>query len=308
MTNFIIIFLCLFLGAALKYVQRFPRSSALTINLFIIYISLPALILNKFPPLLKSLKLTGLWWVPISMAWITFILSWFFISTIGRKLNWSRAKTGALILTAGLGNTSFVGFPLLEAILGKNAIPIGILADQPGSFLIVSSLGIFIAAKYSGEVTNYKFILKKVFTFPPFLALLISIIWTFFGNPGSEIVNEAFEKISLTLVPLALFSVGFQTDFNLSVIKRRMHPLLIGICFKLFFLPIFFYLLFNKLCGFSGDYLQVTILESAMATQITSAVVANEFNLDAELANLMVGITIPLSLITVWTFNWLLFH
>jgi predicted permease len=308
MTNFIIIFLCLFLGAALKYVQRFPRSSALTINLFIIYISLPALILNKFPPLLKSLKLTGLWWVPISMAWITFILSWFFISTIGRKLNWSRAKTGALILTAGLGNTSFVGFPLLEAILGKNAIPIGILADQPGSFLIVSSLGIFIAAKYSGEVASYKFILKKVFTFPPFLALLSSVAWTFFGNPGSEIVNEAFEKIALTLVPLALFSVGFQTDFNFSVIKRRMNPLLIGIGFKLFFLPIFFYLLYYKLFAFSGDYLQVTILESAMATQITSAVVASEFNLDAELANLMVGITIPLSLITVWSFNWIFFN
>ena len=113
MTNFIIIFLCFILGVLLKNVQRFPRSSSLTINLFIIYISLPALILNKFPPLLKSLNLTGLWWVPISMAWITFILSWILISHLGRKLNWSRAKTGALILTAGLGNTSFVGFPLL---------------------------------------------------------------------------------------------------------------------------------------------------------------------------------------------------
>ena len=308
MTNFIIIFLCFILGAALKHVHRFPRSSSLTINLFIIYVSLPALILNKFPPLLLSLSFSGLWWVPISMAWITFFLSWFFISAVGHKLNWSRAKTGALILTAGLGNTSFVGFPLLEAIIGKNAIPIGILADQPGSFLIVSSLGIFVAAKYSGETTTFKFILKKVFTFPPFLALLSSIAWTFFGNQGSGIVNEAFEKIAMTLVPLALFSVGFQTDFNLSVISRRMNPLLIGICFKLFFLPIFFYLLFHKLFGLSGDYLQVTILESAMATQITSAVVASEFNLDAELANLMVGITIPLSLVTVWAFNWVFFH
>jgi predicted permease len=308
MTNFIIIFLCFILGAILKHVQRFPRTSALTINLFIIYVSLPALILNKFPPLLKTISLTGLWWVPISMAWITFFLSWILISSIGRKLNWSNAKTGALILTAGLGNTSFVGFPLLEAIIGKNAIPIGILVDQPGSFLIVSSLGIFVAAKYSGEVASGKFILKKVFTFPPFLALLGSIIWTSLGNPGSEFINEAFEKIALTLVPLALFSVGFQTDFNLGVIKRRMHPLLIGISFKLFLMPIFFYFFYCKLLGLSGDFLQVTILESAMATQITSAVVASEFNLDTELANLMVGITIPLSLVTVWLFNWLFFH
>ena len=308
MTNFIIIFLCFILGVLLKNVQRFPRSSSLTINLFIIYISLPALILNKFPPLLKSLKLTGLWWVPISMAWITFILSWILISHLGRKLNWSRAKTGALILTAGLGNTSFVGFPLLEAILGKEAIPIGILADQPGSFLIVSSLGILVAAKYSGEEANAKFILKKVFTFPPFLALLSSILWTLIGNPGTVLFNEAFEKISITLVPLALFSVGFQTDFNLNVIKKRIKPLLIGICFKLILIPCLFFFLYHSVLGVSGEYLQVTILESAMATQITSAVVASEFFLDAELANLMVGLTIPLSLLSVPLFNWLFFN
>ncbi len=43
----------------------------------------------------------------------------------------------------------------------------------------------------------------------------------------------------------------------------------------------------------------VTVIESAMATMITAAVVANEFNLDNELTNLMVGIGIPLSLATV---------
>lgn len=44
---------------------------------------------------------------------------------------------------------------------------------------------------------------------------------------------------------------------------------------------------------------QVIVLESATATMITAAVAANEFNLDSEISNLMVGLSIPLSLITV---------
>ena len=44
---------------------------------------------------------------------------------------------------------------------------------------------------------------------------------------------------------------------------------------------------------------RVTLLEAGMATQITSAIVANEFHLDGEIANLMVAISIPLSLVSI---------
>jgi predicted permease len=45
-----------------------------------------------------------------------------------------------------------------------------------------------------------------------------------------------------------------------------------------------------------------------MATMITSAVVAAEFNLDTEIANLMVGIGIPISLITVPLWHYFIFR
>jgi predicted permease len=48
---------------------------------------------------------------------------------------------------------------------------------------------------------------------------------------------------------------------------------------------------------------RVTILESAMAPMIMAAVVADEFDLDRQLANLMVGVGIPLSLVTVPLWN-----
>jgi predicted permease len=38
---------------------------------------------------------------------------------------------GCLILTAGLGNTSF-GFPIIEALYGEEGLKTAILVDQPG--------------------------------------------------------------------------------------------------------------------------------------------------------------------------------
>lgn len=265
------------------------------------------MILAKFPNLIRHLNLNGNWWMPISMAWMCFVISFVIIFLIAKKFNWSNAKTGALILTCGLGNTSFVGFPLLEALLGKASIPIGILADQPGSFLILSTLGIFVAAKFSGEEPRFPSMVKRLVTFPPFFSMLLAIVWAILGCPGELYLLEPFEKISATLVPLALFSVGFQTQFKWSVIRKRKFPLLVGIFLKLIAIPFFCYLLYIKILGHTDLVAQVTILEAAMATQITSAIVAGEFNLDTELANLMVGLTIPISLITVPFWNYLLF-
>ncbi len=311
MTNFLVLFISLFAGLFLRRLKNFPQNSATVLNQFIIYVSLPSLVLTKFPKLLLTMDYTGYWWIPISMAWITFLFSVIFFSFIGSRLNWSNAKTGALILTAGLGNTSFVGFPLLEAIIGPHAIPYGVLIDQPGSFLVLSTLGIIVASAKSGTSITWKIVCKRVLSFPPFLAMVASIFWYFtmgiYGNQQLDFLLLPLEKIGSTLVPLALFSVGFQLKLDKKILIKRWLPLTTGLVFKLVFIPAFFALLFIE--GIKGDALmtQVVVLESAMATMITSAVVAQEFNLDVEIANLMVGVSIPLSLISVPLWNWFLF-
>ena len=223
-------------------------------------------------------------------------------------MQWRDSVTGALILTAGLGNTSFVGLPLLEALIGKEAVPIGILVDQPGSFLTLSTLGVVVASIYSGAKITPGFIARRIFSFPPFWALILSTLWFLvFGKSHPESLDAilpSLEKIAATLVPLALFSVGYQLTFDPAVFKRRWVPLSLGLVFKLLVFPALFAFLYMKILGGADLVTHVIVLESAMATMITAAVVANEFNLDHEISNLMVGVSIPLSLVTVplWKF------
>lgn len=307
MSNFIVIIACIIAGILCRRLRNFPGNTGQVLNSVIIFISLPALVLSQMPQLLANLDFNGNWWLPVSMAWITFSLSFLFFVFIGKKLEWSRAKIGALILTAGLGNTSFVGFPLLEALIGPHAIPVGVLVDQAGSFLVVSTLGIMVASLYSGAHINPQIMAKRVSTFPPFIALILSILWASTGLKGSEILLPAFSKIAATLIPLALFTFGFQLRFEIKILKKRWLALSLGLCFKLILVPAFFAFFYLKFLGRNDLAAHVTIIESAMATMITAAVVATEFNLDTELANLMVGIGIPISLITVPLWNYFLF-
>ena len=295
------------MGFLFKKSKRFPTTTPIAINQFILLISLPAMILSKVPTLLRNLSLDGNWWVAVSMPWILFFVSWIVIRYIGHKKNWSSAKTGALILTCGLGNTSFVGFPLLEATLGSESIPYGVLVDQLGSFLILATMGLVVAGLYSGESVKLENMIRRLLTFPPFISLIISVVWFFVGLPAEDHFHTVFEKISLTLVPLALFSVGFQTDFKFSVIRRCIEPLGFGLFFKLILMPVVFYILYFKLLSQNDLLTKTTLLESAMATQITAAVVADESNLGTELANLMVSLSIPISLLTVPLIHLLLF-
>ncbi len=235
--------------------------------------------------------------------------SWLIFGQLGPRLGWTKAQTGAIILTAGLANTSFVGFPLLEALIGSQAIQVGILVDQLGTFLTCSTLGILVAGLYQsgGEHRpSRRRILKNVILFPPFVILVLTSVVSFMGIAIPSALLSVAGKLAQTLVPLALFAVGYGLNINPRAMGARLMPLGIGLSYKLILAPLFFLALYHFAFGARGEMVLVTLLESAMAPMITSAVIANEYELEGELANQMVGIGIILSLASVWLWNFLL--
>src|SRR3546814_3232858 len=70
---------------------------------------------------------------------------------LGRRLQWSRSRIGALTLVAGLGNTSFVGYPLIEALRGQEGLAYAVIADQGGCFIALAVGGVIVASIYRSE-------------------------------------------------------------------------------------------------------------------------------------------------------------
>lgn len=305
--NFVLILFCLTIGILLRLTRRFPEKSPQAFNAYVIWVALPALVLVQIPALLASSKIDVSMLIPVTMAWVLFIVSVVFFHVVGHRLKWSRSRIGALALTGGLGNTAFVGFPLLESFYGAEGLRVGLLVDQPGTFLVLSTLGLLVAIFYSsqeGRSLGFRFILKNVFQFPPFVALLIAILWHCSGTySDTGVLYSVLTRLSATLVPLALVAVGFQIKITRRSLRQQWKPLLVGLGFKLFLAPLFFVMLYLVCLGQNGSMVKITILESAMAPMITASVVAEEYGLDAQIASLMVGVGIPISLLSVYLWN-----
>ncbi|WP_418510337.1 AEC family transporter [Corallibacter sp.] len=293
MASIILLFLCLFLGFIFKKSQVFPKETAVVLNKFVIYISLPAMALHYLPKIQISEKL----FFPIGVAWIGFLLSFLLFYFLGKWLKWSRSLIGCTILMGGLGNTSFVGIPVIEAIYGKQGLETLVLVDLPGTFITLSTVGVLVAATYSRGKTDLNQITKRILGFPPFIAFCVGILIIAFSIQVPEVIDSVFEKLSATVTPLALVSVGFQ----LNIQKRSKHWgfLALVLTQQLIVWPLFILLFYRIILGQSGVDIDVCVMEAGMAPMITAAIVCSAYGLKPRLSNMIVSIGIPLSFLTL---------
>jgi len=277
---------------ALKRIPDFSDDTGNVLNLFVIYISLPALILLKISKLVFSKSLL----VPAFMPWGMLLFSCALILLLSRVLNWERATTGCLLLLIPLGNTSFLGVPMVKAFFGENAIPYALLYDQLGSFLALATYGSLILAIYgtSESKPTIKGVVKKVVSFPPFVALVFALIFKAFPYP--PIVVNLLKILAATLIPLVMIAVGFQLTLRLD--RKVISQLSIGLSIKLIAAPLTA-LFFCKLAGLEGKAVEVSIFEAGMPPMVSAGALAILANLSPVLTAALVGIGIILSFVTL---------
>lgn len=298
MNNLILLILCFIAGMVLRRLRRMPDNAPATLNSFIIHVSLPALTLLY----IHELHISGDVVLIAAMAWIVFGLSATFFWSIGRWLHLPRATVGALMLVGGLGNTSFFGLPMVEAYFGTAGLGTAIIADQLGSFFALSLLGITVAGIYSSGRPTAAEIVKRIASFPPFIALAIALL--LIPVEYADWFTILLKRLGDTLAPLALLSVGMQ--LRLGHVAEHKRNLALGLTFKLMLAPLAIWLLYVQVIGAQGLPIQVTVFEAAMPSMITAAIVANEHDLDPELSNLMVAVGLILSFITLSAWWYLL--
>lgn len=293
MSNFLIIVVALLAGYLLRYFSKalyLPQNTHQGINTFVLYLSLPAMALYYVPKIHFSWQVA----LPLSVGGIV-LLGGLFVFWIGKLLlKYNNSVFGALVMSCGFGNVSFLGYPLVDAYYGKEGIKTAVLIDQ-GTFLVLSLLGIPLAMFFAGKQASAKVLLKKLLLFPSFGAFLIALIFNFLGLEFAETFQEVCKRLADTLSPLALFSVGWQMQFRNVEVKWSYWG--IGLFYKLFLAPFVFFFLLAPPFTLTE---KVVILQSAMAPMITASLIAAEQGLEPPLANFLISIGIPISLLSTW--------
>ena len=292
MTALLLLIVCFALGVLVARYASPPQGLAQGINWWVIYIALPALVLELIPGLQFDPQL---WFLVVTM-WIVFLGAWALAAIVGRILGWSRARIGGVVLAGGLSNTAFAGYPLIEALHGKEGLALAVVTDQLGCSIVLATGGVFVASLYSGSGRPPTHLLmRRVLLFPAFLALVVGLVAGAAGGWPPAFEN-VFARVGGTLGPLALFSIGLQ--FRLQLNRSQFGAAALALAWKLALAPLAVYLV-GYATGIDGLVLTVGVLQAAMAPMISSAILAEQHRLEPEIANMALGAGIVISLVTV---------
>ena len=292
MENFIITMTYLLIGVLIRRLPRFPEETGNVLNMFVIYVSLPALVLLKIPALGFSSELL----IPALMPWVMLVLTAVAILLLARLFGWSRPIVGSLLLLVPLGNTSFLGIPMVKAFFGDQAVSYALLYDQLGSFLALATYGTVVIAIYGGTDggPSWRDVLKKIVTFPPFIALILAVSVRSFIYPS--VVLSILETLAATLVPVVMIAVGYQLTIRIS--REALGPLGFGLFLKLVAAPLTA-LGLCKLLGLEGEAVRVSIFEAGMPPMVSAGALAILAGLSPALTAALVGLGIILSFVTL---------
>ena len=299
MPNFILIALCIIAGMYFRKSGKLPKDAHKGINAWIINIALPAVSFKYLPYITWSKELL----LPALAPVVIWLCGWLYISLYARtQKGMSKATQGGLKLVTGLSNTSFVGFPLITAYFSEKELGIAIIADQV-TFMLLATIGIIVAIRSSQkEKLQASTVIKKVFRFPPLICCVLALILPRYIDLHP--LQPLFEKLAATVGPLALFSIGLQLKF--AGWQSELKHISVALFYKLFIAPALV-LGIIVLCRATGIIGQISVFEMAMPTLLTSGIIADQYNLNPKLSNLVIGIGILCSFITTGLW-WLLLH
>lgn len=287
-------------GLCWRYIPRVPEGGVMrsAIGSLVMNILLPAL---TFKVLYKAPIANDIWQVPIIAALSCLFcvaLAWLLYSKIiGKPLGIFPSQQGVLILAAAWGNVTYLGLPVVTALVGEDYQRVPILFDLLSMTPLLWSLGVWIALRY-GNTSQKLSPQKAISTFlrlPPLYAAILGLVCNLLGFVVPDFLLKACELASHAVAPLMIISVGMALRWG--GIRQTLITLP-AVVIKLCIAPILAFVLATAL-GMSGNVFRASMLESAMPTMVLTMVVAEQFFLDTEILAQAVAVSTLLSLITI---------
>lgn len=286
------IFLMAGVGYFLKKIGFWGANEGTVFSKTVLYVTLPCFILLA----LAGAKLTS---EAIIMPLIFIagsLLSGLVSFLIAHFSKMSKPAVGTFILASSVGNTGFLGYPVILGVFGNKGLPWAAIIDQFGMALPLNTLGIAVASYYGNpsDKGNRAMMLLKS---PPFIASLIALF--LIGRQIPDFLRPLWRSMELfkdATVPLIMLFLGI--SLRPSSLNRRWAPIVMATFLKLFFQPVIIYALALR-AGLSSLPFQVLIMQACMPTALLTVVFSENYQLDLELATGIVFLTTIASIFTI---------
>jgi len=261
--------------------QRRPREAvalARRLLLVILYVLVPPVIFFNLASASISVdNAVGIGLALFNMALVG-LVTWFVAS---RLLRLSRPQTGAVICAAIVANTTYLGYPLTVALLGRDHLPTGVLFDVlvGGPTLMIGAFGVAAAfGTRAGEGMRAR--VRTFFTRnPPLYAAVLGLLAPKALAP--TFLVDASQILAVAILPIGFFAVGATLaegaeQGELPLPPPMTKPVALATASRLALAPALLMLLAAPLIDLPSAYR----LMSAMPTGINALVVSHAYGLD----------------------------
>lgn len=288
----------IFVGAAAARIARLPVDSLGWMNIFVIYIALPALffqLLSKTP----IEKLTE-WSYIFGAVFSTFLVFavMFAGSVIAARGNVAESTIKGL--AAAYGNIGYMGPGIALLALGDEAaVPVALIFcfENVMHFIIAPTLMALSGDRDRRGVHIVGDVLMKVLLHPFIIATVLGVAAAAFSLAPPLPLERLLELLARAAAPCALFAMG--VTLALRPLKRVPRSIGAIACLKLIVHPATCYVVLSLLGDFSPVWVYSAVLLAALPSATNVFVIAQQYGVWIERASASILITTVISVATV---------
>ena len=288
------IFILMILGYVLKRKEVLSASFLDCANTFLFQVALPAKLFldtattdftQSFDPLFLLLAVGG--------TIVFFIIFWAY----GHFVIKEPKKIGAFVHGAVRGNYVYIGFALIQNILGTNTLPAEAMLASAFVLPLYNILAVLVLT-----VTNNpgKKIDKKNLTNPMIVAILAGLPFSFLSMYTDFTIPFAIDKsldyLGSMTTPLALIIIGANT--KMTAIAENMSSIITAAVFRLILQPLIIIPL-AILFGLGNNAILVLFVVFGVPSAANVYIVTKKMGGDADMASGIIVVSVIMSLFTL---------
>ncbi|PSP18999.1 MAG: transporter [Cyanobacteria bacterium QS_8_64_29] len=252
-----------------------PARVPATLGRFLFWVGVPVGIVA----FLRRADLSGAVWLAPLLAWGAVLAGALLATALGRLQPQSLppAARGSFFLTAMLGNTGYMGYPVNLALAGERFFGWAVFFDL-GMVLSSYGLGVLLAAYWGRQATGYRQLARAIVTTPALWGVGLGLLLRPIALP--PLAQAALQGAGWSAIGGALLLIGMRLSQLSSWHRWRLAAASLSV--KMLLVP----LLLGSLLGLSGmTGLQrlAMVLQAGMPPAFATLVITEAYELDREL-------------------------
>lgn len=290
-----VLFLLIVIGFVAGKMKLISEKGQKDITQLVLYVTMPATIFSAMQLEMSEERLNTAFMVLGVMAFcyiIMFIVGFF----SAKQLPLTKGQKDIFQTALLLSNTSFMGYPIVQSLLGQEALFYAVVGAGFIFETVSWSLGVYLISRNGTEAAGFNW--KKVVFSPGILSIVVGLIFFGFQWSVPEPFNSVITMMSPATSPLAMIVIGLMLSRSNLKEAFQSKYIYIASALKLLIVPIIITLAL-KAFGISGPALVIPVIMISMPTATYVAMFSGNYGNDTKFASQIVFMTSLLSMITI---------